>query len=62
MESCPRCNAKLVDNAASCHVCGASVKSVESTQEFTVSAEDLTKKVSELIREGNVSRIGTTFP
>jgi uncharacterized protein (UPF0212 family) len=58
MATCPRCGANLVDGAAYCHVCGNSIDgSTRTTQEFTVSADDLTKKVKELVHEGNVSRI-----
>ena len=58
METCPRCGANLVEDAAYCYACGAPVKkNAGRTQEFTVSADDLTRKVRELIHEGNVSRI-----
>ena len=53
---CRNCGAELVQGAKFCHSCGTRVK--EAYQEtFTVSSDDLTKKVKELIREGNVTRI-----
>lgn len=55
-EYCRNCGAKLVDNAKYCYVCGASTKAV-STEEFSVSADNLIEKVKELLREGNVSKI-----
>ena len=57
MEACPECGASLLDNARFCHVCGADISNPTTTQEFSVSGEDLTRKVSELFHEGNVSRI-----
>ena len=57
MESCNECGARLADNAKFCHVCGAEIGKTTTTQEFSVSAEDLTRKISELFREGNVSKI-----
>jgi hypothetical protein len=57
LENCPECGAHLAENAKFCHVCGREVGSETTTQEFSVSAEDLTRKVSELFREGNVSKI-----
>jgi repressor of nif and glnA expression len=38
-------------------VCGAYVLKNTTTQEFSVSADEVTKKVRELLHEGNVSRI-----
>jgi repressor of nif and glnA expression len=38
-------------------VCGAEIGKATTTQEFSVSGEDLTRKVAELFREGNVSKI-----
>jgi ribosomal protein L37E len=57
METCRRCGANLVENAKYCYACGATVEKSTTTQEFSVSADDLTKKVRELVHEGNVSRI-----
>ena len=57
METCTSCGAALAENAKFCHVCGAEVGRSTTTQEFSVSAEDLTRKVTELFHEGNVSKI-----
>jgi len=57
METCQSCGAKLVDDANYCHACGAAVGKKTWTQQFSVSADEVTKKVKELVHEGNVSRI-----
>ena len=57
METCSRCGANLVENAKYCNECGAAVEKNTTTQEFSVSADEVTKKVKDLIHEGNVSRI-----
>jgi predicted transcriptional regulator len=57
LETCHSCGANLVDTANYCHACGATVEKNTTTQEFTVSADEVTKKVRELLHEGNVSRI-----
>ncbi len=57
METCQNCGAKLVEGASFCHACGAAVGTNTTTQEFTVSADDVAKKVRELLHEGSVSRI-----
>jgi uncharacterized membrane protein YvbJ len=56
---CSKCGAKLKEDDRFCYVCGASVaKAVR--EEFSVSADDLTERVGELLREGNVTRIIVT--
>jgi len=57
MENCPECGSRLAENAKFCHVCGRDLGKTTTTQEFSVSADDLTRKVGELFREGNVSKI-----
>jgi repressor of nif and glnA expression len=57
METCSSCGADLVENASYCYACGAAVEKNTTTQEFTVSSDDVMKKVRELLHEGNVSRI-----
>jgi hypothetical protein len=57
MSNCQSCGAKLVENAKYCQACGAAAGGTERNQEFTVSADDVSKKVKELIHEGNVRRI-----
>lgn len=53
---CPGCGATLMESARFCHACGADLART-TTQEYSVSGEDLTRKVSELFHEGNVSKI-----
>jgi hypothetical protein len=57
MDTCSSCGANLTENSNYCHVCGAVVMNKTTTQEFSVSSEDVTKKVKELLHEANVSRI-----
>ncbi len=57
METCQSCGAKLVEGARFCHACGAPAGKNTTTQEFTVSADEVAKKVRDLLHEGNVSRI-----
>jgi hypothetical protein len=67
METCQSCGTELAENAKYCQTCGAPVDKNTTTQEFSVSSDDLTKKVKELLHEGNVTRIivkdekGNTF-
>ncbi|MDG6922179.1 MAG: DUF4342 domain-containing protein [Nitrososphaerota archaeon] len=56
MQYCSRCGKQLVENAKFCHECGMQVGKT-TTEEFSVSADDLTRKVRELVHEGNVSKI-----
>ncbi|MBM5804512.1 MAG: DUF4342 domain-containing protein [Candidatus Verstraetearchaeota archaeon] len=56
MPYCPKCGTSVAADALYCHSCGAKLgKTV--TEEFSVAADDLIKKVEELIHEGNVTRI-----
>ncbi len=53
---CQKCGAEVSEAARYCPSCGAPVgKTVR--EEFSVSAEDLIKRVKELIHEGNITRI-----
>lgn len=56
MQYCSRCGKELVDGAKFCHECGARVGKI-TTEEFSVSADDLTRKVKGLLHEGNVTKI-----
>jgi len=53
---CHKCGSALPEGARFCPSCGTAVGKVV-TEEFSVSGEDLIKKVKELIHEGNVTRI-----
>ena len=56
MVNCESCGAELPEGARFCSSCGVPVGKVVK-EEFSVSSEDLVKKVKELIHEGNVTRI-----
>jgi Domain of unknown function (DUF4342)/zinc-ribbon domain len=58
--TCPKCGTSLTEGAAFCSACGTNVSSGKGptvAKEFSVSSDDLTKKVKELLHEGNVTRI-----
>ena len=56
MSYCTKCGAKLKTDEQFCYSCGAQTSKV-TREEFSVSADDLGKKVKELLHEGNVTRI-----
>jgi len=56
MPHCEKCGAELPEGARFCPSCGATAGKVVR-EEFSVSSEDLVKRVKELIHEGNVTRI-----
>ena len=51
-----KCGAKLSEGDRFCSACGAAVAKV-SSEEFSVSSDDLIERVKELLHEGNVTRI-----
>ena len=53
---CAKCGAELPEGARYCPSCGTTVGEVVQ-EEFSVSADNLVKKVKELLHEGNVRRI-----
>jgi uncharacterized membrane protein YvbJ len=53
---CARCGAELHEGARYCPSCGIVVGEVVR-EEFSVSADNLVKRVKELFHEGNVRRI-----
>ena len=53
---CAKCGAKLDDAAVFCSVCGAKVTKV-TTEEYSVSSDDLIERVKALLHEGNITRI-----
>ena len=56
MPYCSKCGSEVPSNAQYCPSCGAPVgKTV--TEEYTISSNDLIKKIQELIHEGNITRI-----
>ena len=53
---CSKCGTKLDDNASFCSKCGNPVVKVTS-EEYSVSSDNLIERVKELLHEGNVTRI-----
>ncbi|MEM4187959.1 MAG: zinc-ribbon domain-containing protein [Candidatus Hadarchaeum sp.] len=53
MASCKSCGADLPDDARYCPRCGKPAARI--SEEFSISSEDLVKKVKELVHEGNIT-------
>jgi uncharacterized membrane protein YvbJ len=53
---CAKCGAKLDEAARFCSSCGTAVAKV-TTEEYSVSSDNLIERVKELLHEGNVTRI-----
>lgn len=53
---CSKCGAKLDNNASFCSKCGTPVIKTTS-EEYSVSSDNLIERVKELLHEGNVTRI-----
>jgi CBS domain-containing protein len=53
---CDKCGTDLPSAAQYCFKCGSRVGKV-FTEEFSVSSDDLVKKVKDILHEGNVNRI-----
>lgn len=56
MVYCMDCGKELTEEARYCSNCGSPL-SVTEWEEFQVSADDLVRRVKELIAEGNISRL-----
>ena len=56
MSYCVKCGAKLEESAKFCSSCGSKVTKV-TTEEYSVSSDDLIERVKELLHEGNITRI-----
>jgi repressor of nif and glnA expression len=54
--SCPRCGKELPEGAKFCPQCGARIEATR-VEEFQISADDLIRRVKELLHEGNIRRI-----
>jgi hypothetical protein len=52
---CDKCATDLPADAQYCFKCGSSVKAY--TEEFSVSSDDLVRKVKDILHQGNVNRI-----
>jgi uncharacterized membrane protein YvbJ len=53
---CWKCGAPLAEGDKFCTACGAKVAKI-TREEFTVSADNLTDRVKQLLHEGNVTRV-----
>ncbi len=56
MSYCPKCGVKLKEDDKYCYQCGTKATRVVR-EEFTVSSDDLSQKVRQLLHEGNITRI-----
>lgn len=56
MKRCESCGRELTQDMNYCPTCGAPAKRARR-EEYSVSSDDLVKKIKELIHEGNVTRI-----
>ncbi|MCW3996920.1 MAG: DUF4342 domain-containing protein [Candidatus Bathyarchaeota archaeon] len=56
MPYCVKCGSPVKDTDKFCRVCGAAVPKV-SSEEFSVAGSKLVDKVTELLHEGNVTRV-----
>jgi uncharacterized protein DUF4342/zinc ribbon protein len=57
---CPKCGTNLVPNATYCSACGINVatyKGATYAKQFSVSSDDLSKKVRELLHDATVTRV-----
>ncbi len=57
METCIQCGTELGQNAKFCSECGTAVEKNVTTEEYQVTADEVAKKVKELVHEGNVSSL-----
>jgi hypothetical protein len=53
---CPNCGSEIPDDSKYCKVCGIRLGGYV-TEEFSVAANDVMKRVQELLHEGNITRI-----
>ena len=56
MATCPKCGSEIPDDSNYCKFCGAR-QGKFVTEEFSVAANDVLKRVEALLHEGNVTRI-----
>jgi hypothetical protein len=57
LETCIQCGTELEPNAKFCSECGTPVEKNVTTEEYQVTADEIAKKVKELVHEGNVSNL-----
>ena len=53
---CPKCSSEIPEKSNYCMICGMRQGRYVS-EEFSVAANDVLKKVEELLHEGNITRI-----
>lgn len=53
---CPKCGRKVTQDMEYCTSCGTYLRGT-SQEQYSVSSDELVKKIKELIHEGNVTRI-----
>lgn len=56
MIKCPKCSSEISENSNYCMICGTR-QGRYVTEEFSVAANDVLKKVEGLLHEGNITRI-----
>ncbi|MGQ9760085.1 MAG: DUF4342 domain-containing protein [Candidatus Methanomethylicaceae archaeon] len=56
MPYCQNCGIQVSSDAKYCPACGNKLER-RITEEFTIAANELIKKIEDLVREGNVTRI-----
>jgi hypothetical protein len=56
LATCPKCGSNVPDDSVYCKFCGTKLGSYV-TEEFSVAADDVLKRVQELLHEGNITRI-----
>jgi hypothetical protein len=54
--TCPKCNSEVPEDSVYCKFCGTKLGSYV-TEEFSVAAGDVLKRVQELLHEGNITRV-----
>jgi len=53
---CPKCSSEIPEDSMYCKYCGMR-QGKYVTEEFSVAANDVLKRVQELLHEGNITRI-----
>ena len=56
MSNCPKCGSEVTEDSTYCRFCGTRLGKYV-TEEFSVAANDVLKRVQELLHEGNITRI-----
>jgi len=56
LTTCPKCNSEVPEDSVYCKFCGTRLGRYV-TEEFSVAAGDVLKRVQELLHEGNITRV-----